>query len=317
MKTQLVAALLLAAVAWPGTAQTTLTNRAGAPLRLIRPVTGRIFLPTPRQHKLPGAAFVADGQDLVSTNSVWRVRIGPNIRARGAVSVLTPEKHLLVGQPLALSFYDPVAQTNVLLAELKDPTARLVNSNCVVFTDCWNNDIKADIVYSLERRNFSQGVVVKGTLPDPAFWGLNTNNVRLQVWSEFYEPPEPVKTERVLKEISPGLVWKDETLAFGQSRMVPGRAFLADLSTNLFPVINPRNTTDSQSAYSMKKWQKTPAGFPIKPPRLITTAWATFGKPSFLMAVASPTCILLRANWRPISVPAPTRWLTPTITLAV
>jgi hypothetical protein len=191
------------------------------------------------------------------------VRVGPTIRMQGAVRIEMPEQQLLIGQPVALSLYDPVAQTNILIAELKNPTARLVQSNLVMFVDCWD-EVKADVLLKLGRNAFSQSVVWRERPPDPKLWGLNPKTTRLQVWSEFYEPPEPVKKETVLKEIVPGLAWTDETLAFGKSRMNPGRAFLASDSTNHFLLpfnanLGTNTATTNRAMLSapvVKKWQQ-------------------------------------------------------------
>jgi hypothetical protein len=121
----------------------------------------------------------------------------------------------------------------VLIAEIKAGHTRLVSSNRVVFADCWD-DVKADVSLVINRYGFAQNIELKGPLPDPAVFGPNPATTRLQVWTEVREAPEPQVQEGILKEILPGLLWKDETLVFSnQCQMNPGIAFLVGGLTNV------------------------------------------------------------------------------------
>lgn len=217
-------------------------------LNLQPPANRRIYRPTPKQFRLPAPAFVAEGADLVSTNSAFKVRLGPSLAATNAVTVRLPgSNQVLRLQPVGLSLYDAASGSNALIAEIKADHPRLVFSNRVVFADCWD-DVAADVVFVLNgRRGFAQNIVLKGPLPEPASFGLNPKTTRLQVWTEVFASPEPVKQERLLKEIAPGLPWKDEALSFSnKTRMIPGQAFLVGSLTNATLAPSP----------VAKRWQK-------------------------------------------------------------
>ena len=68
--------------------------------------------------------------------------------------------------------------------------------------------------------------------PDPASLGLNPETARLQVFTEFFNPPQPIVTTNMVPTTAGNL--EDDDLNFGAMAMGRGKAFL--LGTNSSPV---------------------------------------------------------------------------------
>src|SRR3989442_1223111 len=82
----------------------------------------------------------------------------------------------------------PDSGQSAIIAAVKDCTGVLLGDNRVVYEDAFNGAVCADVLYTIDRDSFSQDVVITGRL-DPADWGFSTNAV-LQIFTEFYQPPE-------------------------------------------------------------------------------------------------------------------------------
>lgn len=79
-------------------------------------------------------------------------------------------------------------------------------------------------MYVYTKAGFEQDIVLQEQAPSPESVGLNPATTRLQVWTEFFDPPQPRETLSTLPEQA-GLVLTDDTLDFGSMRMAPGSAF--------------------------------------------------------------------------------------------
>jgi hypothetical protein len=84
------------------------------------------------------------------------------------------------------------------------------------------------MLYTYTRAGFEQDVILREQPPDPASLGLNPQNTRLQVLTEFFNPPEPNVTAMSVPTAAGNL--EDDSLNFGVMAMVRGKAFL--LGTN-------------------------------------------------------------------------------------
>jgi hypothetical protein len=139
----------------------------------------------------------------------------------GEIELVTPDGVQLHSCPVALS-YDDGANT-VLIGVLTNSIGQLVGSNQVIYTNAFVG-LDADLIYSYTRSGLEQDVVLREQPPTPASLGLNPDTTRLQVLTEFFDPPQPVQTTSNLPEQA-GLALTDDTLDFGTMQMVPGKAF--------------------------------------------------------------------------------------------
>ncbi len=126
---------------------------------------------------------------------------------------------------LGLSYFDPATGQAVWIAEVKDSIGQLVGRNQVLYTNAFDG-VEADVQYINTKSSFQQNVILRSRLPSAAELGLGAG-ARLQVITEFFEPPAPRKTTlqpsaAVATALRPP---PDEGLDFGRMKMIPGKAF--------------------------------------------------------------------------------------------
>src|ERR1700679_3482047 len=111
----------------------------------------------------------------------------------GQIQMVTPSGVHLKSQPAALS-YDDGANT-VLIGVLTNSIGQLVSSNQVIYTNAFAG-LDADILYSYTRSGLEQDIVIRSQPPTPASLDLNPDTTRLQVLTEFFDPPQPRQATR-------------------------------------------------------------------------------------------------------------------------
>lgn len=163
---------------------------------------------------------------------------------QGEIEVVTPDGQKIFSRPLGIS-YDDGANT-VLIAQLKDSVGQLVSSNQIVYPDAFKG-FKADLLYTYRKGGFEQDVVFRQQPPAPAAYGLSVPSTRLQLLTEFFNPPAPAQ---VSSAVSPSDGLSDTTLRFGTLSMVRGKAFVVGDAA-------PTNQTDFQAEIPVyKSWQQ-------------------------------------------------------------
>jgi len=151
---------------------------------------------------------------------------------QGVIEMVTPDGKHLKSRPLGLSYSD--GNNGVLIAQLKDSVGMLVAPNQIVYPDAFT-DIKADLRYTYTKSGFEQDVILRESPLTPESYGLEPSTARLQVMTEFFDPPHPnTRTARLPAQA--GIALADETLSFGKMEMVPGRAFLTGPDAGDAPV---------------------------------------------------------------------------------
>jgi hypothetical protein len=141
---------------------------------------------------------------------------------QGVIELVTPDGKHLRSRPLGLS-YDDGSHT-VLIAELKDSVGQLVGPNQVIYPDAFT-DFKADLRYTYTKAGFEQDIILREQPLTPESYGLNPTTARLEVLTEFFNPPQPTMTTARLPQQA-GIALNDENLDFGAMKMILGRAFL-------------------------------------------------------------------------------------------
>ncbi len=146
----------------------------------------------------------------------------PSDILNGEIELVTPDGKHLKSQPSALAYDD--GSNTVLIAVLTNSVGQVINNNQVIYTNAFVG-LAADLAYTYTKAGFEQDVVLREQPPTPESLGLNAATARLQILTEFFNPPQPVQTTSVLPEQS-GMTLTDGTLNFGAMQMVPGKAFL-------------------------------------------------------------------------------------------
>jgi hypothetical protein len=170
----------------------------------------------------PKIELLEDGA--AATNLQSQVFFAANLNAPGrfgAVTLVTPESKPLRSRILGLSYFD--GNKAVLIAETADSIGLLVGSDRVLYTNAFASaeGVDATVEYVVTKAGLSQNIILQSQLPSPTEWGLNTESTRLQVLTEFFDPPEPAKSAEIRDT---GLV--DEFLDFGEMKIArEGKAF--------------------------------------------------------------------------------------------
>jgi hypothetical protein len=167
---------------------------------------------------LPGKAMARQGQHKVTLNY--------NLNTLGSAEIEMPDGRKLRSHVLGLSYLDVRTGESVLIAAVKDCAGK-VSGNQVIYEDAFAN-FKADVRYTYTRSGFEQDIILREQPPKPTAYGLNPETTRLQVLTEYINPPQPQR-RRALTSGGKTPVGDDD-LVFGAMRMGQGRAF--SLKTN-------------------------------------------------------------------------------------
>ncbi|MGA2175352.1 MAG: hypothetical protein ABSH38_10260 [Verrucomicrobiota bacterium] len=165
--------------------------------------------------------LVADGAS--ATQGQHKVRwMGNANTAGGAVHLTTPDNKDFLSRVYGLSYFDASTGANILIAELKDSQGLLVGNNQIVYPDTFT-DLTADLEYDVTLDGLEQNVILRAQPPSPSAYGLNPDTTRLQVYTEFFDPPAPQIT--VMEDNG---IAHDAFLNFGEMSIGVGSAFLTE-----------------------------------------------------------------------------------------
>jgi RHS repeat-associated protein len=168
----------------------------------------------------------ADGNSALATNGQHQAYFPGDIYS-GQIELVTPDGKQLHSRPAGLSYFD--GTNSVLIAELTNSTGEILPSgNQVTYTNAFTG-FKADIRYTYTKAGFEQDIILREQPPSPASFGLNPNTTRLQVLTEFFDPPQPTVTAMTVPTDAGDL--ENDNLDFGVMQMIPGKAFLLGTTT--------------------------------------------------------------------------------------
>jgi hypothetical protein len=149
---------------------------------------------------------------------------------RNGIEVVTPDGLVLRSQPLGISYDD--GEHNILIAELKDCVGEIVPPNQIIYRDAFT-DFEADICYTYTKAGVEQDLILREQPPEIPE-GMNPDTTRIQLLTEFFDPPRP-KLTSLRVEDADGVELPDQIVQFGNMSMGAGRAFTtgADLERGL------------------------------------------------------------------------------------
>ena len=188
------------------------------------------------------ATFDAAADGFAASRVQHKIHLNSNLNTPGgAVTFTTPDGIVLNSTPVAIGLYDAASGQSLVIGTLTNCSGALIASNQVIYPSAFSG-VCADIVYTLDRGSFQQDVVLTGNV-DPVSYGFPSNSTRIQIITEFYNPPEPEVMRRPIRvELSqtarnqmaaPDLM--DELVGFGEAVFATGRAF-TDGSSHAAPV---------------------------------------------------------------------------------
>jgi hypothetical protein len=162
-------------------------------------------------------ASVADGAS--SVNSPMAAHFAGNANAAGGtVRFRAADGKVFVCKVYGITFYSPELNTNILVASLQDCQGQLVGSNHIYYPNAFNG-LNADLWFSYSPSGIDQDIVIHENPPSPSAYGLNPQTVRMQIFTEWFSPPEP----RKITAEDDGII-NDAWLDFGNLLMRPGAA---------------------------------------------------------------------------------------------
>ena len=149
----------------------------------------------------------------------------PNLLG-GQIELNTPDGKWLRSQVLGLAFFDSASGKSVLISEIKSSRGEVHQPNVVMYPDAFTDGVSASVRYKYTLAGFEQDIILQSALPvTPEDYGLNPATTKIQVLTEFLNPPQPVKEKMELRDFD-GADLSDETLHFGRSMtMGRGKAF--------------------------------------------------------------------------------------------
>jgi len=151
----------------------------------------------------------------------------PNLNdGQPPISLFLPDGRPLRSKIVGLAYTERDTGKSVFISELKDSIGQVVGRNQVVYPDAFET-IKADVRYTVTQCYFEQDVILREQIPAPAEMGLNPKTARLEVWTEFFDGPEPEKSTGAILR-NDGATDSDVSLNFGSMQMIGGKSFSLD-----------------------------------------------------------------------------------------
>jgi hypothetical protein len=188
----------------------------------------------------PSFVISADGTSFVASKVEDPTTLAANLNSQGAVSVSTPDGVALSSTPTAIGLYDAASGQSVIIATLTNSIGVLADPQHVVYANSIVGDsLSASVVYSMpDPGSFHQDVIFTAFNPnfDPTVWGFaatSTNTLQIQIFTEFFNSPQPQVRERDLyieqdpnvraSMASPDFI--DYFMDFGHYVFGPGQAY--------------------------------------------------------------------------------------------
>src|ERR1051326_92866 len=193
---------------------------------VLDPVTGKTLL---ERHSFTA---LCSGGNYLDDNGVWQKSIeqfqiapsggavgqfGPgklivesNINSATAIDFLsTIDNVRLQSGPLAIGFFDPAQNTNIILAIIRDTAPEQTEANEITFPDCFEAvagvaaGLHASIRIQYLKAGMSADLLILTPPPDPESLGFSANS-RLELYPEFTpDSPVPEQSPRILEAFDP------------------------------------------------------------------------------------------------------------------
>jgi len=172
-----------------------------------------------------------DGSSAAATNGQHQVYFPGDIY-NGLIKLVTPDGKTIQSQPIGLGYFD--GSNSVLIAVVTNAVGAILPSgNQVIYSNAFAG-LGADLLYTYTKAGFEQDVILREQPPDPGALGLNPQTTRLQMLTEFFNPPQPSVTAMTVPTAAGDL--EDDILNFGVMQMGLGKAFLIGANSPPVPV---------------------------------------------------------------------------------
>jgi hypothetical protein len=210
-------------------------------------------------------------QGAIARHGRHQVIFAANCNSPVAIDMLTPDGKRFQSRVLGLAYFDSASGKMAWIAQLKDSVGQVLPPNQVIYIDCFTGQgLKAHLRYTYTKSGFEQDIILRTRPPTPGTFGMNPATTRLQVMTEFLNPPTPKVEARQVDGVT------DERLDFGDMAMGSGKAFslLGDVQ-NSVPVTKGWGTLDGRVFLTEE------ASYPLLEPllRALPASQATLSPP--------------------------------------
>lgn len=179
-------------------------------------------------YKHDGQWFDADPQVVVAqdgsgsgTKGAGPLQLSPDINTDGSVQFTAANTKQLRGHVLGICYYDWKNQREAQIASIKSSIGSVVGKNQVLYGDAFDS-VKADVRYTYRKSGIGQDIILREQLPSPADVGMDSSTTRVEVWTEFLNPP--LATANNVNDQASGQVTQG-FIDFGGMRIGRGAAF--------------------------------------------------------------------------------------------
>jgi hypothetical protein len=191
------------------------------------------------QYQPAEAVFELFNNGVIARKTAHQVILAPSPVAEVPVDLLMPDGLRLTSRVIGINLYDSASGQSTLIGETRDCAGKLVGLDTVVFADAFDG-VDADLVYHLSRGGLSQEIIVRENLSKhaPDVYQFDPASTRVEVVTEFFDPPKPEVTETILvTETDPQKRaakhepdFSDQMLTWPTMIIGPGKAFAEDES---------------------------------------------------------------------------------------
>jgi len=171
-----------------------------------------------------------------------------NLNTAGAVDVQEPDGKRLRSNILGLMYADPSTGQAAQISSIKNSEGELVAANEVLYPDAFQG-VDASILYKNRIDGMEQDVIIQSQLPDPQSFGMSSQNVYLEVFTELIDPPAAAVAN--LTAETPGED-PDQFVSWGVTSLGRGKAFIIGGDGSAVPVIK-RYTTVGNRVFLLEK----------------------------------------------------------------
>lgn len=160
-----------------------------------------------------------------------------------AVDVQTTSGQHIKVSIFGLAYIDFASGRSVLLAQLKPSAGQMISPTRLLFQNCFDSGISADVEFDVSANSVEQLIVIRKRIPGPDAFSL-PESARLVVISSFDAPTPNVipqlidlRSEKELLGVDIENTMQDAILQFGSSlRMATGKAWSMDGTAQPVPV---------------------------------------------------------------------------------
>ena len=170
---------------------------------------------TPSEEKIElfsGGALARHGQ--------YKVIFSSNLNTAGAIDVQTADELRLRSHIIGLMYADATTGQAALIAGVQDSEGAVVADNQVLYPNAFDG-VQADVHYTYRRDGLEQDVILREQLPAPEAYGMNSATTKLEVVTEFINPPPAWVADM---EAGPDGE-SDQSISWGATRLGRGKAF--------------------------------------------------------------------------------------------